>query len=91
VPLVVCQRQFRGVHDPHTVNGPHGGNGLNEVLEITSIVDALHLKQSLDADHLKVRFVSRSKIGPLHKISVDKVSLYRQGAQRVSRRGEVIE
>jgi hypothetical protein len=33
------------------------------VLEITSIVDALHLKQSLDADHLKVRFVPRRRSG----------------------------
>jgi hypothetical protein len=45
------------------------------VLEITSIVDALHLKQSLDADHLKVRFVPRSKIGPLHEISVGSGSI----------------
>jgi tyrosinase len=69
-----------GVRKATKVDGPQAGNGLNEVLEITRIVDALHLKQSLDADHLKVRFVPRSKIGPLHKISVGKVSLYRQGA-----------
>jgi tyrosinase len=68
-----------GVTKATKADSPHGGNGLNEVLEITSIVDALHLRQSLDADHLKVRFVPRTEIGPQHKISVGKVSLYRQG------------
>ena len=57
----------------------HGGNGINESLEITDVVDRLHLNNALDADQLSVRFVSRTPIKPEDQISVERVSVYRQG------------
>lgn len=57
----------------------HGGNGINESLEITDVVDRLHLNNALDADQLSVRFVPRTPIKPEDQISVERVSVYRQG------------
>jgi tyrosinase len=59
-------------------DAPHGGNGLTSVLDITDIVDALHLNNQA-LDHLNVRFVPRNRIAPEDKVSVGRVSVYRQG------------
>jgi tyrosinase len=55
------------------------GNGITEVLEITHVIDALHLDNALDLEQLKVRFVPHTNIGPKDQISVGRVSVYRQG------------
>jgi len=68
-----------GVTKASRADDKHGGNGINETLEITDIVDALHLNNKLDLDHLTVRFVPRTKIQAADKISVRRVSVYRQG------------
>ena len=60
-------------------DGQHGGQGLNFVLDITKIVDALHLKNALDVDSLSVTIVPRKAIPDQAEITVGRVSIYRQG------------
>ena len=58
---------------------PHGGNGITSVLEITDIVDRLHLDNALDLDRLRISFVPRNDVRPQDNISVGRVSVYREG------------
>jgi tyrosinase len=57
----------------------HPAKGLNFVLDITQIVDALHLENALDADALTVRIVPHRPIPDQAEITVGRVSIYRQG------------
>jgi tyrosinase len=57
----------------------HAGQGLNFVLDITKIIDALHLKNALDVDSVKVRIVPHHMIPDQAQITVGRVSIYRQG------------
>jgi tyrosinase len=68
-----------GVRKATRSDSTHGGNGINESLDITDVIDKLHLNNTLDADHLNIRFVSRTAIRPQDGISVGRVSVYRQG------------
>jgi tyrosinase len=68
-----------GVRKATREDSAHGGNGINESLEISDVIDKLHLNNTLDLDHLNVRFVSRTGIRPEDGISVGRVSVYRQG------------
>ena len=60
-------------------DGKHGGQGLNFVLEITKIIDTLHLKNALDVDSLRVRIVPHQAVPDQAQITVGRVSIYRQG------------
>lgn len=60
-------------------DGQHGGQGLNFVLEITKIVDALHLNSALDADLLHLRVVPSQRIPDQAEITIGRVSIYRKG------------
>ncbi len=60
-------------------DGKHAGQGLNFVLEITKIIDALHLNKALDADSLQVRIVPHQAVPDQAQITVGRVSIYRQG------------
>jgi tyrosinase len=68
-----------GVQNATRTDDAHAGNGINEVLEITEIVDALHSSGTVDLDHLSVRFVPRTDVRPEDDISVGRVSVYREG------------
>ena len=57
----------------------HAAKGLNFVLDITKIVDALHLGNALDADSLHVRIVPHRAIPDQAEITVGRISVYRQG------------
>jgi tyrosinase len=57
----------------------HGGEGLNLVLDITDVVDALHLKKALDADSLNVRIVPANEVRDEDQITVGRVRIYRHG------------
>ena len=57
----------------------HAGQGLNFVLEITKIIDALHLKNALDVDSLQVRIVPHRAVPDQAQITVGRISIYRQG------------
>lgn len=68
-----------GVKNATRGDSPHAGNGINTVLEITDVIDTLHLNNAFDLDHLNVRLVPESDIRPQDNISVGRVSVYRQG------------
>jgi tyrosinase len=68
-----------GVRKASLVDGEHGGKGLTFVLEITKIVDALHLNNALDVDKLDVRIVPMKPVPENAKVSIGRVSIFRQG------------
>lgn len=57
----------------------HAGNGLRVVLNITKIVDALHLENKLDVDGLDVRVVPLTRIPADAPVTIGRVSIYREG------------
>jgi tyrosinase len=60
-------------------DGKHAGQGLNFFLEITKIIDYLHLDHALDVDALNVRIVPDRPLPEQANITVGRVSIYRQG------------
>ena len=68
-----------GVRKATRPDSAHGGNGISQTMEITDIVDRLHLSNALDLDHLDVHIVPRTEIRPGDDITVQRVSVYRQG------------
>ncbi len=61
------------------MDGQHGGQGLNFVLEITNIVDALHINNTLDSDSIRVRIVPHQAVPDQAQITIGRVSIYRKG------------
>ncbi|HEY3835842.1 MAG TPA: tyrosinase family protein [Bryobacteraceae bacterium] len=57
----------------------HAGQGLTFVLEITQIVDALHLKNALDVASLDVRIVPVRPVEEDDQVSIGRISIFRQG------------
>lgn len=68
-----------GLRKASLQDGKHGGQGLNFVLEVTKIIDVLHLNNALDADSLHVRIVPHQAVPDQAQITVGRVSIYRQG------------
>lgn len=68
-----------GLHGASFKDAKHAGQGLSFVLEITKIVDALHLKNALDVDSLHVRIVPYRPVPDQAQITVGRVSIYRHG------------
>lgn len=68
-----------GARKATLADGEHGGQGLTFVLEITKIVDALHLQDALDVDSLNVRIVPVKPVPEAAQVSVGRVSIFRQG------------
>jgi tyrosinase len=68
-----------GLHGASLKDGKHGGQGLSFVLEMTKIVDALHLNHALDADSLQVRIVPHREVSDEAEITVGRIRIYRQG------------
>jgi tyrosinase len=59
-------------------DGPHAGSGLTQTLEITDIVDAMHLKGELNTQNLDIKFVPQTPISENSKVDVGRVRIYRQ-------------
>jgi tyrosinase len=68
-----------GVRKASLVDEEHVGQGLNFVLEITNIVDQLHLSNALAVDSLDVRIVPVKPVPDEAKVTVGRVSIFRQG------------
>ena len=66
-----------GLRGATTLANPHGGNGLNKVIEITDVIDRLQLRGSLGLNDLSVRFVAANSFGT-GGIQIGRVSVYRQ-------------
>ena len=69
-----------GVRKASLTEGVSAGQGLTFTLEITKIVDALHLSNSLDVDSLNVRIVPTQPVPDEAQISIGRVSIFRQGS-----------
>jgi tyrosinase len=68
-----------GLRSASAAEGAHAGQGLNFVLDITKVIDTLHLDHGLDADALQVRIVPHRPIPDQAEITVGRISVYRQG------------
>ena len=68
-----------GVRKATQADEEHGGEGLTHVLEITKLANDLHLKGQLDADKLDVRIVPVKPVPEESKISIGRISVFRQG------------
>ena len=68
-----------GLREASFRDGKHAGQGLSFVLEITKLVDALHLSHALDADSLHVRIVPHQAVPDEAEVNVGRISIYRLG------------
>lgn len=59
--------------------GEHGGAGLSFILDITKIVDQLHLRQALNTDSIRVAIIPHRPLPEESDITVGRVSIYRKG------------
>jgi tyrosinase len=69
-----------GVRKATLVDATHAGNGLTFVLEITHVIDTLHLAGALNVCQLHVRLVSLNPVPQAAQISIGRISVFRQGA-----------
>jgi tyrosinase len=67
-----------GVRKATLADAKHAGNGLNFSIEITQVVDALHLAGALNADQLHVRLVPAQPVPEAAQISIGRISVFRQ-------------
>ena len=68
-----------GLRQTSLTDGKHAGEGMNFVLDITKIVDALHLNHTLDVDSLQVTLVPHQAVPDQANITVGRINIYRQG------------
>lgn len=59
-------------------NGPHAGNGISESLDITAIVDRLHLANQL-SQPLSIKLISAVPGATDDAVTIGRISVYRQG------------
>lgn len=59
-------------------DGPHAGNGMTHVLEITDIFDRLHLENALDASDLKIDLIPTDPMSDAEQVEIGAISVYRQ-------------
>lgn len=69
-----------GVRKATIADADHAGNGLTFVLDITHVIDMLHLAGALDADQLQVRLVPVKPVPEAAQVSIGRISVFRQGA-----------
>ncbi|MDD0976094.1 tyrosinase family protein [Pseudomonas fontis] len=68
-----------GLKQASQVDSTHGGRGVGAALEITDIVDQLHLNDPQDLDQLKVSIVPTQPLTAEDGITIGRISLYRKG------------
>lgn len=67
-----------GVSQASDPQGKHAGNGITFNLEVTNIVDELHLEDRLDLEELTVDVVPIENVPEAAKVRIGRISLYRQ-------------
>lgn len=70
-----------GLQGASEVDGHHGGTGLTFLLDITDIIDNLHLENELNAGSLDVTIQPDNAIPQHEKITIGRVSIYREQLQ----------
>jgi tyrosinase len=68
-----------GLRRASTPGGQHVGGGLSFLLDISAIVDRLHLGGALNADALRVTIVPNRPLPDEPDVVVGRVSVYREG------------
>jgi tyrosinase len=67
-----------GLRRASVKDGDHGGEGLTFLLDVTRIIDSLHLAKTLDVASLRVSLVPSRALSAKADITVGRISLYRQ-------------
>lgn len=68
-----------GVSKASEPDDEHGGEGLNFVMDITKIIDEMHLRNALETDSLDISVVPYQPIDESADITVGRVNIYRKG------------
>jgi len=68
-----------GLRDASSGTGAHGGEGLNFALDISKVIDALHLRNALDTNSIDVTIVPHQRVPDAAQITIGRISIYRQG------------
>jgi tyrosinase len=68
-----------GVRKATRTEDNQAGNGLTFVLDITHVIDALHLANNFDASKLDVRLVPVKPVPEEAQISIGRIGIFRQG------------
>lgn len=67
-----------GMRRASVQEGQHGGEGLTIILDITPVIDQLHLANTLDVSSLQVNIVPNRPLSDKATIQVGRISIYRQ-------------
>jgi tyrosinase len=67
-----------GVRKASLANEEHAGDGLTFVLEISHVIDTLHLAGAQNLAHLDVRLVPQRPVPESAQISIGRISVFRQ-------------
>lgn len=67
-----------GLRRASAQDGQHGGEGLTFILDITNVIDQLHLANDLESDSLKVNIVPNRPLPNKAEVQVGRISVYRQ-------------
>lgn len=67
-----------GLRQASLKDGQHGGDGLTFTLDITPIIDQLHLAQGLDIAALQVHIVPDELLSVQGEVQVGRISVFRQ-------------
>jgi tyrosinase len=68
-----------GLRRASTAGGKHVGGGLSFLLDISPVVDQLHLDNALNTDALRVTIVPNRPVPGNAEITIGRVSIYREG------------
>jgi tyrosinase len=68
-----------GVRKATLTDDRHAGDGLTFVLEITHVIDTLHLAGALNVAQLNVRLVPLNPVPEAAQVSIGRISVFRQG------------
>jgi tyrosinase len=67
-----------GLAKASAMDGPHAGDGLNITVEITHVIDTLHLAGQLNVNQLHVRLVPNKPVPDAKPITIGNISIFRQ-------------
>jgi tyrosinase len=68
-----------GMRKASQPDSEHAGQGLTYVLDITKIASQLHAAGSFDVDHVPVQIVPVRQLPDEQKVSIGRISVFRQG------------
>ena len=69
-----------GLSKASAMDGPHAGDGLNFSIEISHVIDTLHLRGALNVNQLHVSIVPRKPVPNQEPVTIGHISVYRQSS-----------